>query len=47
NDFDNGGPNHNLAEEIINSEIAGCSVAETVRQSSSELEPEPDSVPIY
>ncbi|CAG8607727.1 16492_t:CDS:2, partial [Gigaspora rosea] len=29
NDFDNGGPNHNSAEEIINSEIARHPAAET------------------
>ena len=31
----------------MNSEIAGCPVAETARQSSPELEPEPDPVPVY
>ncbi|CAG8747852.1 31027_t:CDS:2 [Gigaspora margarita] len=47
NDFDNGGPNHNSAKEIMNSEIAGCPAAKTARQFSPELEPEPDPVPVY
>ncbi|KAF0470627.1 hypothetical protein F8M41_025358 [Gigaspora margarita] len=47
NDFDNGGPNYNSAEEIMNSEIAGRPAAKTARQSSPELEPEPDPVPVY
>ncbi|CAG8811698.1 28545_t:CDS:2 [Gigaspora margarita] len=46
NDFDNGSPNHNSAEEIMNSEIAGRPAAKMVRQSSSKLEPEPNPVPV-
>ncbi|CAG8590367.1 7990_t:CDS:2, partial [Gigaspora margarita] len=47
NDFNNGGPNYNLAEEIINSELAERSAAERARQSSPEPEPEPEPIPIY
>ncbi|CAG8832956.1 33365_t:CDS:2, partial [Gigaspora margarita] len=45
NDFNNSSPNHNSVEEIMNSELAECSIAERARQSSPEPEPEP--VPIY
>ncbi|CAG8805185.1 22749_t:CDS:2 [Gigaspora margarita] len=45
NNFDNGGPNHNSAEEIMNSELVGRPVAEKARQTSPE--PKPESVPIY
>ncbi|CAG8781788.1 8690_t:CDS:2, partial [Gigaspora rosea] len=47
NDFDNGGSNHNSAEEIIDSELAGRPAAETARQSSSEPEPESEPVLVY
>ncbi|CAG8806316.1 6705_t:CDS:1, partial [Gigaspora margarita] len=39
------GPNHNSAEEIMNSELAEHPAAERARQSSPKPEPEP--VPIY
>ncbi|CAG8797404.1 6195_t:CDS:2, partial [Gigaspora rosea] len=29
NDFDNSGPNHNSAEEIMDSELAGCPATES------------------
>ncbi|RIB30026.1 hypothetical protein C2G38_2153778 [Gigaspora rosea] len=46
NNFDNSSPNHNSAEEIMNSELAGRPAA---RQSSLEPEPElePEPIPVY